>query len=132
MISNVGLKREGSLLLIKANGSEKKIDAAIDMGCCLTEKVIRRPKLEKLSRKEKHGAIFVILKTNLVSNKMLRDTKTTRSDAYFRFMVAAGADLLPPPANIQQSYQRPRTIYRRCDKSTERTFVQVLKRSLAM
>jgi hypothetical protein len=37
--------------------------------------------------KEKHGATFATLENNLMSNRILTDTKTTRSDAFFRFTV---------------------------------------------
>jgi hypothetical protein len=117
----VGLKLEGSLLLIKVNGSEKKTGAAIEIGYYLTEKVVRPQKIEKLLSKEKHGSTFAILEKNLVPNKLLTEAKTTRSDAFFRFPVAARADVLPTLANIQQWYRRPGTMCQRCDKYTEST-----------
>jgi hypothetical protein len=68
---NVGLKLEGLLRVIKANGSEKQTDAAVGIGHYLTQKIVRPQKFEKLMSKEKHGATFVTLENNLLSNKML-------------------------------------------------------------
>jgi hypothetical protein len=45
---SVRLKLDGSLLMIKANGSEKKTNAAIGMGHYLAQKVIRLQPFEGL------------------------------------------------------------------------------------
>jgi hypothetical protein len=78
---------------------------AVGIGRYLIQKVIRSQKFERLLRKEKYGAIFATLENNLVSNKMLTDAKTTKSDAFFRFTMAARANVLPISANIEQWYQ---------------------------
>jgi hypothetical protein len=98
---NMGLELEGWLLVMKTNGSEKKTNAAVGIGRYLTQKVIRSQKFEKLLKKEKHRATFTAVESNLMSNKMLTDAKITRSDALFRFTVAARVYVLPTPANIQ-------------------------------
>jgi hypothetical protein len=85
----VGLKPEGSLLVIKANGPEKKPDAAIGIGRYLVQKVTRSQKFERPIKKEKHRTTFATLGNNLVSKKMFTDAKTARSHAFFRFTVAA-------------------------------------------
>jgi hypothetical protein len=124
----VGLKRKGSLLVIKSNRS-KKTDAVMGIRRYLTQKVARPQKFQKFKKlmsKIKHGAIFAILENNLVSNKMLTDAKTMRSDAFFRFTVAARADVLPTSANVQQWYRQPRTVCQRCNKHTERTLAHIL------
>jgi hypothetical protein len=123
---NVGLKLEGSLLVIKANGSEKKTDAVIGIGRYLTQKVVKSQKFEKLLRKEKHGATFVTLENDIGSSKILTDANITRSDAFFRFMVAERANVLPIPANIEQWYQRPKTMCRRYDKHTKPMLAHIL------
>jgi hypothetical protein len=97
----VELKLEGAFIVIKANGSEKKTNCAVDICRYLTQKAIQLRKIETLLRKEKHGATFTTLEDNLVSNKMFTDAKTMKSDAFFRFIVAARADVLPTLANIQ-------------------------------
>jgi hypothetical protein len=52
-------------------------------------------------RKEKHGVTFATFENNLISNRILTNAKTTRSDAFFRLAVAARADILPTPPNIE-------------------------------
>jgi hypothetical protein len=64
---------------------------------------------------------------NLVSNKMLPDVKTTRSDAFFRFTVAGRADLLPTPANSQQWSGQSKTMCRRCGGNNQQTLTHILK-----
>jgi hypothetical protein len=99
---NVEQKLEGAFMVIKANASEKKINSAVGISRYLTQKVMRPRKIEILLRKEKHGVTFATLKDNLVSTKILTDVKTMKSDAFFRFTVAARADVLSILANIQQ------------------------------
>jgi hypothetical protein len=55
-----------------------------------------------LLRKEKYGPTFATLENNLISNKMLIDGRTIKSNAFFLSTVAAKADVLPIPANTQQ------------------------------
>jgi shikimate kinase len=99
---DVRLKLEGAFMVIKANVSEKKTNSAVGIGRYLTQKVMRPRKIEILLKKEKHGTTFTILEDNLISNEMLTDAKTTKSDLFFRFTVAARADILLISANIQQ------------------------------
>jgi hypothetical protein len=98
----VKLKLEDRLLIIKTEESKKKINSAVGIGRFLTQKVVRRRKIESLLGKLKHGATFATLKNNQISNKILTDAKTMRSDAFFRFTVAARANVLPTLPNIQQ------------------------------
>jgi hypothetical protein len=97
----VELKLEGAFMVIKANGSERKTNSAVGIGRYLSQKAMRPEKIETLLRKEKHGATFATLEDNPVSNEMLIDARTMKSDAFFRFTVAARADVLPTPAKIQ-------------------------------
>jgi hypothetical protein len=53
-------------------------------------------------KKEKHGASFTTLEDILVSNKMLTDAKTMKSDSFFRFTAGTRPDVLPTSANIKQ------------------------------
>jgi hypothetical protein len=112
----MGLKLEGSLRVIKANGSDKKIDAAVGIGRYVAQKVVRQLKFEKLTSRQKRGATFATLENNLMSIKMPMDAKTTRSDAFFRFTVVARADVFPTPSAVEQWYQRPNTMCQRYDK----------------
>jgi hypothetical protein len=95
-------------MVIKADESEKKTNSAIGISRYLTQKIMRPRKTETLLKKEKHKITFATLEDNLVSNKILTDAKTMKSNAFFRFTVAARADVLPTPANIQQWYHQPR------------------------
>jgi hypothetical protein len=123
---DVGLKMSHPWITLKATESEKRTCSAIGVGRYLTQKVIRPRKLERLLAKEKHGATFPTLRDNPISNGILIDAKTTRSDAFFRFVVAGRADLLPTPANIEQWYKKPRSICRRCEKEAQPTLAHIL------
>jgi hypothetical protein len=76
--------------------------------------------------KEKHGATFATLENNPVSNGMLTDAKTTRSNAFFRFMVAAKADLLLTPANVEQWYRKPSSSCHKCESEARPTLAHIL------
>jgi hypothetical protein len=98
---NVDLKLEGVFMVIKANGTEKKINYAVGISRYLTQKVVRPRKIEALLRKDKHEATFATPEDNLLSNTMLINASTMKSDAFFRLTVVARTDRLPIPANIQ-------------------------------
>jgi hypothetical protein len=80
---------------------------------------VQSSKIEILPRKEKHGATFAKLEDNLVSDKMLTNARTMKSDAFLRFTVAAKADILSRPANIPQWYHQPRTNCQRCNRDLQ-------------
>jgi hypothetical protein len=90
---DVELKLEGACMVIKANGSEVKISPAVGLGRYLAQKFMRSRKIETLMRKEKYEAVFATLEDNIASNEMVTDEKTMRSDAFFRFTIAARADV---------------------------------------
>jgi hypothetical protein len=98
---DVEVKLENTFMRIKANRLEKKTNSAIGIGRYLTEKAVRPRKIQILLKKEKHGAIFATREDNLISNQMFTDARIMKSDAFFRFPVAASADGLPISANIQ-------------------------------
>jgi hypothetical protein len=123
---DVKLKLKDRSLIIKAEESEMKTNSAVGIGRFLTQKVIRPQKIKSLLEKEKHGATFETLKDNQMSNKILTDAKTMKSDAFFRFRVAARADILPTPANIQQWYNQPRTGCARCEAESKPTLAHIL------
>jgi hypothetical protein len=78
----VELKLEGAFTVIKANGSEKKTNSAVDIGHYLTQEVVRPRKIETLLRNEQHETTFATMEDNLISNKMLTDARTMKSDAF--------------------------------------------------
>jgi hypothetical protein len=82
-------------MVIKANGSERKTNSAVGIGAYLAQKVVRPLKIEISLRREKHAATFATLEDNLISNKILIDPRTMKSDASFRFTVAARAVFYP-------------------------------------
>jgi hypothetical protein len=113
--------------MIKNNdGLEVKTDSATGIGRCLTQRVVRPRLLKSLLLKEKHGATFATLQNSPVSSGMLTDAKSTRSNAYFRFVVAARADVLPTPANVQQWYQGQRTMCTSCGRDAKPTLAHIL------
>jgi hypothetical protein len=81
---------------------------------------------KRLLEKEKHGATFATLGNNLVSNGILTDAKTTKSNAFFQFTVAARANLLPTPAKVEQWYRRPRSPCLRCGEDAQSTLAYIL------
>jgi hypothetical protein len=85
----VKVKLEDRQMIIKTEESEMKTNLAIGIGRFLTQKVVRSRKIKSLLEKLKHGAMFATLKDNQISNKILSDAKTMKSDAFFRFIVAA-------------------------------------------
>jgi hypothetical protein len=115
-------------MMIKTKGSEFKTIAVTNIIRFLTQKVIRSQKITSLLQTEKHGATFETLKDNMISNKMLTNTKTMKSDAFFRFTVASRADVLPTPANIQQWFNQPRTNCHRCTRELKPLLAHILNR----
>jgi hypothetical protein len=89
-----------TFMVIKAKGSEKTTNPAVDISRYLTHKVMRPRKIETLLRKEKYEATCATLEHNLASNRMLTNAKIMKSHAFFRFTVAAKAAILPTPANV--------------------------------
>jgi hypothetical protein len=67
--------------------SELKTRSAAGIGRFLTQKIIRSEKYEKLIQHEVHGARFTTLKQNEVSNAMLTNIYTRRSDAFFGLLL---------------------------------------------
>jgi hypothetical protein len=85
---DVMMRLESPWLVFRADGLEKKTNSAVGIDRYLTEKVLRLRSFRKLLDKENHGPTFALLEDNLVSNRILIDARTTRSDAFFRFVVA--------------------------------------------
>jgi hypothetical protein len=123
---DVSLKLEDTVMVISTNELEKKTDSAVGIGHYLTQKVVRPRMFKRLLEKEKHEATFATLENNLISNGILTDAKTTKSNAFFRFTVAARADLLPTPANVEQWYQRPKLPCLRCGGDVQPTLAHIL------
>jgi hypothetical protein len=82
--------------------------------------------LETLLEKEKYKATFPTLRDNPVSNGILIDAKATRSDAFFRFVVARRADLLLHSGKHQKWYNKPRSCCRRYEKDALPTLAHIL------
>jgi hypothetical protein len=89
-------------MVVKTEESELQISSAVGIGRFLTQKVIRPGKCNKLIEHKVHGASYTTLKENEVSNSMLADIYTRKSDAFFRFVVVARADCLPTPVNLRR------------------------------
>jgi hypothetical protein len=99
-----GLKLIDNQMIVKAGESKlkKKKKTPVGIGRFLTQNIIRADKIEKLIQYDVHGASFTTLRKNEVSNAMLTDVYTRRSDAFFRFPVVRLADCLPTPVNLQR------------------------------
>jgi hypothetical protein len=123
---SVTFKLENIQMVIETRESEIKTNIATGIGCFLIQKVVRPQKTASLLTKEKHGATFETLKDNMVSKRMLNNAKTTKSDAFFRFTVAARVDVLRTPANMQQWFDEPRTNCHRCPRQIKPTLAHIL------
>jgi hypothetical protein len=99
---HVTLKLKDEVVQMKTHDTPLEERLAEGLGRFLTQKVIRPQIFNSLMTKLKHGATFATLEDNDCSNKILTDVKSFRSDAFFRFTVAARADCLPTPANVSQ------------------------------
>jgi hypothetical protein len=118
-------KMKGKMKLMKAevvlrnseseSASEYKTKTAVGIGRFPTQKILRPHKINQLIEHKCHGASFPTLKCNEVSNSLLTDVHTRRTDPFFRFMVVGRANCLPKLTNLQRSYpNQPLENCRRC------------------
>jgi hypothetical protein len=123
---HAGLKFNEDCVVVRGEGSEYIVKTATGLGHFLTQKVLRPQLFRKLGLKEKHGATYATLEKNECWNKILADLKSKTSDAFFRFTVAARADVLPSPAIIDQWNKRPHEGCYKCHKDCPATLAHVL------
>jgi hypothetical protein len=100
----------------------------VDICRFLTQEVIQKNKIEKLIEHEVHGASFTTLKGNKISNAMLTNVYTPRSDAFFRFVVIVGkADCLPTSVNLWRRFNDGRgENCKRCSGERKSTLAHIL------
>jgi 3-dehydroquinate dehydratase len=123
----MGLKLIEDEMFVKTEELEFKTRTAVGIGRFLTQKVIRPKKIDKLIEHQHHGASYTTLKGNEVSNGMLTNIYTRRSDAFFRFVVVGRADCLPTPANLQRWFHdRRNENCRRCGEDRKPTLAHIL------
>ena len=123
----ITLKLIDGKMIVGAGKSELKTTTPVGIGQFLTQEIIRTKNIEALVRHDVHGASFTTLKRNEVSNAILTDVHTRRSDAFFRFTVVGRADCLPTPANLERWFgDRDGGICRRCDRARKSTFAHIL------
>jgi hypothetical protein len=123
---HVGLKFNEDCVVVRAEGSEYIVKTATGLGHFLTQKVLRPQLFRKLVLKEKHGATYTTLEKNECSNKILVDLRSKKSEAFYRFTVAARANVLPTPANIDLWYKRPHVGCYKCQKDCPATLAHIL------
>jgi hypothetical protein len=116
---NIRLKLEAEEMVVRTDTPKYKTKIAIGIGRFLTQKVIRPRKLDSPLRHEVHGASFATLPGNEISNTILMNMRARRTDAFFRYAVAARADCLPMPVNIGQWDNRSAEPCRRCDRAEQ-------------
>jgi hypothetical protein len=104
----IGLKINEDEMIVKTEKSELKTKTAVGIGCCLTQKVIRSDIQKKLIGYEIHGANYTTLKVNEVSNSMLTNIYTRKSETFFRFVVVGRADCLLTPVNLRRWFEDER------------------------
>jgi hypothetical protein len=122
----VQLQIESGSLTIRHSEIELKTKSPAKIGRFLTQKVIRSDLAQKITTHEQKGASFPTLRKNECSNKLLRNIFTHRSDAFLRFAVAARADSLPTPANIQRWYNLDNENCHRCNLNSKPTLAHIL------
>jgi hypothetical protein len=98
----INLKIEGDEMIVKNEALEYKTKTAVGLGRFLTQKIVRPAKQNKLTSHEVHGASYVTLKGNEVSNGIPTNVYSKGSDAFFRYVVVARADCLPTPVNVSR------------------------------
>jgi hypothetical protein len=101
----IKLKIVGNEMIVGREGSEMKTKTAAGVGHFLTQKIIRTDKIEELMKLEVHGASYETLRNNEMSNGMLTNIHTRRSDAFFRFVIMGRTDCLPTPINLQRWFK---------------------------
>jgi hypothetical protein len=98
----IKLKLTEGEILLKTPESEYQTKSALGVGRFLTRKIIRPDKYRKLVAHPVLGATYTTLKGNEVSNHILTNIWSHKSDPSFRFVVVGRADCLPTPANLQR------------------------------
>jgi hypothetical protein len=114
-------------MVLKGQELEYKTKTAVGVGRFLTQKILRPDKIEKLIQHPCQGAIFITLKSNEVSNSILTDGRTRRTDAFFCFMIVGRAECLLTPANMKRWFQNGQGEgCRRCQEKKKPTFPHIL------
>jgi hypothetical protein len=117
---------------ISGQGSSETFLMASGLGHFLTQKVIRPRLLNSLvNGHPQHGAAFCTLKDDNVSNKLLIDINSRRTDAFYRFLVAGRADCLPTPANVSKWFRQPKPECKHCGGHHLPTLAHILNRCQA-
>jgi hypothetical protein len=112
---------------MKSGELELKTTTAVGIGRFLIQKLIKGNKIKKLIQQEVHEASFTTLKNNEISNAMLTNIYTRKSDAFFPFVVVGPADLLPTPVNLQRWFNdRGDGNCRRCNLKRRPTVAHIL------
>jgi hypothetical protein len=125
---NIQIKFERNQLSIKNSEKEINTNSPMKIGKFLTQKVIRPALVQRLVNHPDKGASFPTLTNNKWSNKFLRNTHTLRSDAFFRFSVAARTNTLPTLANIHKWYSNENIddTCNRCNQAQKSTLAHIL------
>jgi hypothetical protein len=127
MKTGMKLKKDEMILKMMTNELEYKTKTAVGIGRFPTQKIIRQEKIEKLMNYEVHGASYTTFKNNEISNKMLTNVFTRRTDAFFRFVAVGRSDCLPTPANLQRWFgDRRDEDCRRCGRQQKPTLAHIL------
>jgi hypothetical protein len=127
---DISFNLEGiSGIRISGGRSAKTMNTAVGIGRFLTQQVIRPKLIDQLIwNHPQRGAAFVTLRENEMSNRVLMDIYTKRTDAFFRFVVAGRADCLPSPSNTQRWYRRQATPCTACGRGQLATLAHILNR----
>jgi hypothetical protein len=98
---NIRLKLKNNEMILTTPESEHKTKMAVGIGRFLTQGIIRTGRITKSIAYGVRGASFTTVKNNEVSNRMLTNVYTRRSDSFFRFVDVGRADSLLTLANLQ-------------------------------
>jgi hypothetical protein len=89
-------------MIVKTEESEFKTRTAVGIGRFLTQKVIRSDKYKQLITHEVHRASYTTLKRNEISNTILTNIYSRKSNTFFRFVVVGRAYYLLTLVNLRR------------------------------
>jgi hypothetical protein len=99
---NIRLKLEAEEIIVRTDTLKYKTQIAVSLGRLLTWKLIRPRRLDSPLPHEIYGGNFAMRRANEISNTILINVRARRTDAFYRYVVIAGADCRPTLVNIER------------------------------
>jgi hypothetical protein len=121
----IRLKVDGNKVIVSKDKWSSKVKMAKGMGRILTQRVIRQKWVNEL-RQLCSGDVYEVMENDSVGNSVLKTNCSRKSNALYRFVIAARADYLATPNNINKWYNRDRDPCRRCNQERMPTLAHIL------